>query len=268
MKQLSPKRLRRKNSILKKKIEAMSGNYETINPLPPEVENQFLENTIAFEEQYQKRRKLQTVFKRIGKPNGFKPVIEIPEENIEQEWNELYYYLLEHGIDLQVCSPNIGPRELYRFATEELFKKKTESFIIPGLTTCFIYDEFHPDHAYDNQVIASSYCIERFFNRREFYDHHFAKKIAVNNHKKLLFEEFTKLVKGFWRKSDKPKSFEVKVIDSVVNKSFGKVSGTYKISASKMILNSKPQNWYVELVFDRKCNWWRINNIQIEGIDL
>src|SRR5262245_37630724 len=121
MKQTSSKRLRRRNNILKKKIEGMSGIYESINPLPPEIENQFLENVIAFEEQYQNKPKLQTVFKKIGKPGGFKPVVEIPDKQIEQEWNELYHYLLEHGIDLQVCSPNIGPRELYRFATEELF---------------------------------------------------------------------------------------------------------------------------------------------------
>ena len=162
MKQFPPKRLRRRNNILKKKLEKM-GSVHSVNPMPPEIENQFLENVLAFENAYQKNKKQLTVFNKLGKPDGFKPVVEIPENRIEQEWNELYTYLLERGIDLQVCSPNVGPRELYRFATEELFRKKIQSFSIPGMMTCFIYDEFHPDHVYDNQVTAVT-CIENFFS--------------------------------------------------------------------------------------------------------
>jgi len=267
MKQLSPKRLRRRNNMLKKKIAGMSGSYHSINPLPPEVENQFLENIIAFEEQFQKKPKMQSVFAKIGKPVGFKPVVEIPDNSIEQEWNELYNYLLEHGIDLQICSPNVGPRELYRFATEELFKKKTNGFSIPGMMTCFIYDEFYPDHGYDNQVTAIN-CIEKFFNRSEFYEHHFAKQFMVNNHQKISFDEFNKLMKNFCRRSEKPKSFEVSSTSSVVDKKYGEVSGIYKISSGKVTFNVIPCKWTVEFNYIKKDKWWVITKIQIEGVDL
>ena len=52
------------------------------------------------------------VFDRIKRPTHFKPLNEIPDNEIGKAWDELDTYLNKYNIDLAVCSPNISNREL------------------------------------------------------------------------------------------------------------------------------------------------------------
>ena len=92
--------------------------------------------------------------------------------------------------------------------------------------------------------------------------------ISVNDHEKLSFEEFTQLVKKYWRKSDKPKSIDVKANNSIVENKYGKVTGCHKISNGPITAATKTYNWTVEFNFRTKEKWWVINKIQIEGIEI
>src|SRR5687767_10939002 len=85
--------------------------------LPADIENQFLNYIMAYEKQAAERKVIK-VFDKIQRPNHFKPVNEISDEEIENAWNSLDEYLQKYGIELSVCSPNISDRELYRFTTE------------------------------------------------------------------------------------------------------------------------------------------------------
>src|SRR5204863_7360081 len=106
--------------------------------LPPELENTFLKHVMAFEEQFETAKSVK-IFTKIGSPTCFRPAHEIPDTEIDVAWNELRSHLNDHGVDLDVCSPNISNRELYRFTLQELFEHETDDLDMPGWTTNFIY---------------------------------------------------------------------------------------------------------------------------------
>src|ERR1035437_843918 len=108
------------------------------------AENEFLNYIMAYEKQAVERKMIK-IFDKIERPNHFKPVNEIPEDEIENAWNNLDEYLRKYSIELSVCSPNISDRELYRFTTEELFNHEMDDMNLPGMMSCFTYDEFYPD---------------------------------------------------------------------------------------------------------------------------
>jgi hypothetical protein len=138
--------LRAENDFLKMKLMLQHGaafGGEEKNELPPEVENEFLNNVLSFEDQFAQGKRI-SVFDKIGKPDHFRPVSEIPDDEIDQCWEQLLGYLIEHGIHLLAFSPIISSRELYRFTTQELFKEETDDINIPGMITGYIYEEFYP----------------------------------------------------------------------------------------------------------------------------
>ncbi|MEJ0104654.1 MAG: hypothetical protein WDO19_19750 [Bacteroidota bacterium] len=96
------------------------------------------------------------MYDKIGKPRHFKPVNEIADDEIGNAWAELKDHLNKFSINLGVCSPNISVRELYRFTTEELFEHEMDDMDLPGWTTNFTYDEFHPDLVYDNSRMVEA----------------------------------------------------------------------------------------------------------------
>ncbi len=104
---------------------------QTAGGLPADIENQFLRNIMEYEKQAAER-KMMKVFDKIERPSHFKPVNEIPDDEIENAWHNLDEYLKKYGIDLSICSPNISDRELYRFTTEELFNHEMNATNVPG----------------------------------------------------------------------------------------------------------------------------------------
>src|SRR5689334_1843977 len=120
MKKTVNKKRRRRNDILKKKISKTCGGeiIRFSRNKDEKLENQFLEHVLAFETEYKKKKRIKIIDK-IGNPH-FEPLDRIPEGKIQERWLELYNYMYGKGIDLQVCSPNVKPADLYQFATEEL----------------------------------------------------------------------------------------------------------------------------------------------------
>lgn len=140
--------LKDENEFLKMKIIAEHGVHfssgkEQMN-VPPDLENDFLKHIIEFEKQFELNKKIK-VFEKIGKPQHFKLVNEIFDAEIEKAWQTLSAHMSDYGIQLSACSPKVTSRELYRFATEELFELEIDDIDIPGMMNGFIYDEFYPD---------------------------------------------------------------------------------------------------------------------------
>jgi len=93
-------RLKAENEFLKMKLMlehgAKFGGNEN-SELPAELENAFLNNMAAFEKQFEEHKTIK-VFDKIGRPEHFKPVNEIPDSEIDKAWSELRDYLNEYGI--------------------------------------------------------------------------------------------------------------------------------------------------------------------------
>jgi hypothetical protein len=260
------------NDFLKMKLMlengAKFGTMNTDTELPPEVENMFLKNMMEFERQAAERKKIK-VFDKIGRPTNFRPVNQIAESEIENEWKLLIEHLNQYSIDLDVCSPNISKRELYRFTTEELFDYEMDDMSIEGMTSGFIYDEFYPDHIYDNTRYAVDDCIKLIFNPRQidFMPWLKRKNLSLNDHYPLTEEDFKKRINQFKEAYKDIKLNKLLGIDCEINENCCEVKGEYDIS---LVLPSEERrvlgSWRVEFELDEDGDYWQIVSVQVENI--
>jgi len=265
--------LKAENEYLKLKLmlengARFEGSPSTDGELPPELENQFLKNMIEFERRWEEHKTIR-VFDKIGKPSHFRKVMEIPDNEINQAWDELIFYLQQYNISLDVCSPNISKRELYRFATEELFELETDDMNMPGWITGFIYDEFYPDQVYENTRAATEYCILRLLDKQPLESmYHFRhENIRLNDYYPLTPEEIKKHVNSFKAAYDDLAEPDIQDIDCIINEKISRVTGTYKVKAViGKDIHELSGKWQVGLGQDEKSGYWYIDQINIEGI--
>lgn len=134
----SEESLKAENDFLKMKMMLEHGAKfgEGTEDVPPEIENEFLQYVVAFEKQAANPKYIK-LYDKIDRPAHFKPVSAIAEEDIETAWGELSDYMINYGVSLGVCSPNVSVRELYRFTTEELFDHDMNDINVPGMMGSF-----------------------------------------------------------------------------------------------------------------------------------
>ncbi len=159
--------LRLENEIKKIKLSLEhGGNYisPTEENLPPEIESQWLDYIKQFEEELAKRKRI-LVYNLIGRP-FYKLNNNIPDSDIKEELNKVRDVLHRHAITVDTICP-VSDRELYRFITEELFREETNDMHIEGMTTCFIYEEYHPNHEYDIRSRCTEFINHILDKKRE-----------------------------------------------------------------------------------------------------
>ena len=265
--------LKAENDFLKMKIMLEHGaNFYTPSDentyLNPEIENQFLNNIIEFEKQFQQRKTI-TVFDKIRRPKHFKPVNEIPDDAINAEWDALLEYMQQYGIDLSACSPKVTAKELYRFTTDELFKHETDDINIPGMVSCFIYDEFYPDYEYDNTRYAIDDCIETILCKEplEFTPWFAKENIRLNRQAKLNQDELKEVVNTFKQKFNDIELKEISDVACNLQQENCTITGFHE---TILLFDNVPVtvkgNWLVQFAWDH--GFWCIVNVQIEGLEL
>lgn len=262
--------VRNENEFLKMKLMLEqgavfgSGGKET---LPAEVENEFLNYIVEFEKQAANPVRT-TVYKKIGTPESFPKVESIPDEEIEAEWEKLNDYLLDHGVSLGCCSPNVSERELYRFATEELFNLQVSDINIPGMICGFIYDEFYPDHKYENTMHAVDDVIEGLFTKKSLPMPPWilGERITLNQFENIPVKEFVRMTDQFKEMFDKIELIKVESSSCEIVENICTVSGIYE--AELIYGNNKDTpggKWQVGFVEDEPDHWM-LSRIMIDGL--
>jgi hypothetical protein len=267
-------KLKAENDFLKMKLMlehgATFGGNEN-NELPAEMENAFLNNMMAFEKQFEEHKTIK-VFDKIERPVHFKLVKDIPDSEIDRAWSELSDYLNKYGIDLSVCSPNITVRELYRFTTEELFEHETDDMDLPGWSTSFIYDEFHPDPVYDNSRLVQQDLFHDIFRKEElFCELQYVKNGFVFNNTEYTeyteYKPYFEMISRFKSLFDEIELVECNVTNCSVSAPNCAVHGNYEASAktgiNEVIFKG---DFKIGLVFT-DLGYWDMKNIQIEGFN-
>ena len=172
-----PEKLRIENELKKLKLRlehgAIISDFSDTQSVHPLIENEFLNSIEAFEKSSRNAKPI-LLYDFIERPD-FIPVNDIPDSQISAELDKIMNILNENGIQLDtVCA--VEEREIYRFVTEELFVHETDNMRIPGMMTCFIYEEFHPNHEYDLKRYSYE-GIEAFLNKEdEYHEVHFTKE--------------------------------------------------------------------------------------------
>jgi len=263
--------IKAENDFLKMKMMlehgAKVGGNEN-NELPAEIENEFLNNIMAFEKQFEEHKTIK-VFDKIGRPQHFKPANEIADDEIDKTWNQLSDYLNEYGIDLDVCSPNITTRELYRFTTEELFQHEMDDMDLPGWSTNFIYDEFHPDPIYDNSRLVQQDLFHDIFRKEElFCETHYIKDDFVFNNKVYNeYKSYYEMISRFKSLFDEIELVECNVTHCRAGATDCEVKGNYNASAktcgNEVLFKG---DFKVELSLT-DLGYWDMKRIQIDGFN-
>ena len=264
--------LKAENDFLKMKLMLERGGQFGGNEnggLPAGIENQFLNNILAFEKQFEEQKTIK-VFDKIGKPLQFKGVSEIADADIDEAWKELSRYMSEHGVNLDVCSPNISTREMYRFATEELFEHDTNDMNLPGWSTNFIYDEFYPDPVYDNSQMVEKYLLWDIFRKDELFDEiHYDKDGFIFNDK--LYKDFTEYnnrVSRFKSLFDRIELKECTVSFCEVREKVCEVRGEYNAVAGTGSDELTYSGIFkVELIL-KDAEYWYFKKMQLDGFEL
>jgi hypothetical protein len=266
--------LQTENDFIKMKLMLERGaEFGPANPegLNPELENVFLKNVMAFESQFDEHKTIK-VFDKIGRPGHFKPANEMSEIEIDKAWDELHHYLNQYGIDLGVCSPNIPRRELYRFTIEELFEYETDDINLPGWTTNFIYDEFHPDPVYECGRAVKDDLFTALFRTDPIDDYFYClhdKNIQLNGKVYSTRQEINAAFNNF-KSFFSQISLQEVIIDHCKVKDNAEtiVSGNYKAAAIAMADHKEASfegKFTIELSPDN-LDYWSIRSIEIERI--
>jgi hypothetical protein len=264
--------LKAENEFLKMKMMLEKGaefySSDDAGMLPSEVENAFLKNIMEFERQFDEQ-KLIKVFDKIGRPTHFKPATEIDDGTIDTAWENLAAHLAKHGISLSACSPHVTKRELYRFATEELFNFEMNDMNIPGMVHGYIYDEFHPDSVYDTTRTAVQECLEVILRKEplEWMSYYKDKDLRLNDLHPLTDEEFKTWINAFKKNYESFIETTISDVECIIDQKISTVKGRYHTEAvvpGQVV--SLMGNWTVQLWLDDELGYWYIFNVQIEGL--
>jgi hypothetical protein len=264
-------KLKAENDFLTMKLMMEQGAHfggDGETKLPAELENEFLKNVLAFEKQFEQQKTIK-LFDKIGRPQHFKPVSEIPGSEIDKAWVDLHDYLSNLGINLDVCSPNISNRELYRFTIEELFEQEMDDMDLPGWTNNYIYDEFHPDPVYDNSRLVQQDLFHDIFRKEElFCELQYVKEgFVFNNTEYKEYKPYFEMISRFKSLFDEIELVEFNVTNCSVSTPNCKVYGNYEAKVNsgtnEVIFRG---NFKVELLFS-ELGYWDMKSIQIEGFN-
>jgi hypothetical protein len=181
--------LRMENELLKLKIQAQFGGFSSEGGnLPPEIENEFLKNVLAFEENHGKEEPKKMI-EVLGNPS-FKRQGELDDKSVKKEFKRLEKLLKINSIAVEFMRER-DDRFKYTFITEELFNHHGGTGF-PGMTMHYIYEEFHPDHEMEIKRRTDDFIrhwFEREFNE---YSLELDREFVLPNRKILSREDTIK----------------------------------------------------------------------------
>jgi hypothetical protein len=193
-------KLRLENEIRKIKLSLETGAQfvedPEMPPIPPELENEFLNYIEQFETMNADSPKI-SVYDKLGQPE-FKKATELSEADIEEALDNLFTLLHEKGIGVDSLY-EVDDREMYRFITEDLFPY--ELYVMPtmeDMMSQFTYEEFYPNDDGDIRQNASDFYTSFFNKENEFY------KIFARTKDNPWFENFRNAYCDF-----EPHNFEI-----------------------------------------------------------
>jgi len=159
--------LKTENELLKTKLTAEFGMSDMKSDLPDDLENVWLNNIYDFENQFKDAKRV-SVYERLGKPE-FKNSSVLSDKEISEELFRLTDLMDENNLVLNYLS-EYTDRIKYQFITEELFDKEINDIRIDGMSTNFVYEDFHQNHEYDIKEAVDDFF--KFFLDERFNEEH------------------------------------------------------------------------------------------------
>lgn len=243
-----------------------AGNTSLISP---ETERNFLQYIMDFE-QREAIAKEMTVFEILGCPQHFPEGKDIEQERIGEVLQDILQFMKQKGIQLTVFSPNVNEAEIYRFIKEELFEHRMLYIDLAGITTHFVYDEFHPDHAYENSRTAVTECLQEMLKKEEMqWTFQFEQNLSINQYRMLTIDGFRRLMNSFKSRYKHIEPLNIETRKCIIENNSCLVSGWHETcftTEEEHVL--KTGSWKVWFRYWTELRIWMIHEIEIDGIDL
>jgi hypothetical protein len=139
--------------------EKYGAHFGGDSKLSPQLESQWLNYIEEFESQFEHAQRI-IVRDFVGNPI-FKPLGEIPPDQLEIELNSVLEFLSLHEISADSVA-EVSDQEFYRFITTELMNQEIDDIHIDGMMHCFTYEDFHPNDDYDARMFAEHFLWDLF----------------------------------------------------------------------------------------------------------
>lgn len=218
--------------------------------------------------QAQQHPVITTVYEKIGNPDKFRIERDIPDSEIGAAWNELLDHMNDRGVDLVHLSPRVTPRELYRFATEELFQLEFPDCAMPHVVSCFVYDEFHPDHHYRN-ILHARHCIATILSDKPIFWTPWLCRdnVQLNQFEQISRDEYVELVNDFKGTFNLISLKELRVLEYREEDGKTIIGGSYNVSLrTDGEVQVREDSWQVVFNYDSQSEDWMISQVRLHGI--
>jgi len=262
--------LRIENELLKLKLNAeLGGKFEALTDIPPEIEHEFLKNVIAFENHHA-NAEILTVFDVLEKP-GFEIADNLNDEQIAIELSRIEAIMEERAIVVDYAV-DYSARVKYCFLTEELFKHESSMFSMPGMTTHYMYEEFHPNHDYEINSKTEEF-LNDWLNQEIKLDYSLIADTCTNEQGDNV-ERAQLMQKVIWFYESYPTfnsaDFSILSVAFLVDET-GQGAGTSKgtLSYGATMENGETLLFAGDFTVHFVCsyNYWQINYFKMPGLD-
>ncbi|MES2704365.1 MAG: hypothetical protein V4649_17120 [Bacteroidota bacterium] len=246
-------------------MDMPNSNFEKV---APEIEGQFLDYIQQWEQQYAQER-MTTVYDLCGRPE-WTPAAQLAEGQLPAALEKLFMIMDEHGVALDVLA-EVADEVLYRFITEELFAHETTDIRIPGMRHCFIYEEFHPNHAYD----IKNRCAEVIDQITKVDKSDLAPwgldDIIAFGGRSLTKDEFNTLMVHFRSAFISITVSKLECINASANEEGTEGKASYELSFSAQLEDThEPMEFNGTCNFWLRCEyeWWLIHKLEFVGLPI
>jgi hypothetical protein len=266
--------LRIENEILRIKVKTeLGGDYESDENLPPELENEFLKNILAFEHRYAKI-KMVKIADLLGNPVVEKAA-KMNDAAVIKAYNDLEELLAQKNIVVEFTMPR-DERFKYRFITEELFDHETDDMEVEGMTKYFNYEEFHPDHKAEITEYAIKFLSDWFVRKTDaakwYMDDQFIQPDGKIFTKEEMIASFKKVFAAYigfencgYTMDDV--HYDLNTNTGAVNEGMGFAEGMVKYTVVLENGEKKPVEGPFKFYFSRIYSRWRIFFFYLTGFN-
>ena len=259
--------LRQENELKKLKLRAEFGakfmdDDKENSDIPAEVESQFLDYVQKFEEAAA-RKEVKKVKEVLGNPS-FKKLEELSDTQLSDELEKILEFMSLHNLKLDVIY-EVEDREIYRFITEELMGVEIDIIDVPGMNTCFIYEEFHPNHEEDLKRESEEFLKMLLKQDFEYINFHCANRLILHE-KEMPLDEFIDRATELFESKDEIILPEVEVKNVEIEKDKAKVRCLIQFENVSENQANRQQKLEAEVFHFFEYGFWNLNQVKIPDL--
>jgi hypothetical protein len=257
-------KLRQENELKKLKLRAEFGaefmeNEKDESDIPAEVESQFLDYVQKFEEAAA-RKEVRKVKEVLGNPS-FKKAAQLSDQQLKLELDKVLEFMKLHNLQLDVIY-EVEDRKIYRFITEELMDQDIDIIDIPGMNTCFIYEEFHPNHVEDLKRESEDFLKLLLKQDFEFINFHCANRIVLHE-KEMPLDEFIDRATELFESQNEIILPEVEVKNVEIEEDKAKVNCSIQFESVSEKRGTLLHKIEAEVFHYFEHGFWNLNQVKI-----